>query len=69
MIKSEEKKSEESLRDLWGNIKQTNIYIMRVLEGEERETGSESLFEGLMAEIWGRKWTPKLKKMKGLQLR
>ena len=31
------KKTEESLRDLWDNIKFTNIHIIRVPEGEERE--------------------------------
>ena len=31
------KRNEDSLRDLWDNIKCTNIYIIWVLEGEERE--------------------------------
>ena len=30
-------KSDKSLRDLWDNIKHTNIHIIRVPEGEERE--------------------------------
>ena len=29
--------NEDSLRDFWDNIKQTNICILGVLEGEERE--------------------------------
>ena len=31
------KRNEESLRDLWDNIKQTNIRIIGVPEGEERK--------------------------------
>ena len=30
------RKNEDSLRDLWDNIKHTNIHIIRVPEGEER---------------------------------
>ena len=38
------KRTEESLRDLWDNIKHTSIHIIGVPEGEERE-GSEKIFE------------------------
>ena len=31
------KRNEDSLRDLWDNIKSTNICIIGVPEGEERE--------------------------------
>ena len=31
------KRNEDSLRDLWNNIKRTNIRIIGVPEGEERE--------------------------------
>ena len=31
------KRNENNLRDLWDNIKCTNICIIGVLEGEERE--------------------------------
>ena len=31
------KRNEDSLRDLWGNIKCNNIHIIGVPEGEERE--------------------------------
>ena len=44
------KKNEDSLRDLWDNIKCTNIRIIGVPEGEEREKGAENLFEEIMAE-------------------
>ena len=31
------KRNENSLRDPWGNIKQNNIHIIGVQEGEERQ--------------------------------
>ena len=31
------KRNEDSLRDTWDNIKHTNIHIIGVPEGEERE--------------------------------
>ena len=31
------KTNEESLRELWDNVKRTNIHIIGVPEGEERE--------------------------------
>ena len=34
-------KNEDSLRDLWENIKHTNIHIIGVREGEEREKGTD----------------------------
>ena len=37
--------NEDSLRDLWDNIKCPNIHIIGVPEGEEREKGSEKIFE------------------------
>ena len=39
------KRSEDSLRDLWDNIKCNNIRIIGVPEGEEREKGTEKIFE------------------------
>ena len=33
------KRNEDSLRDLWNNVKCTNICIIRVPEGEQREKG------------------------------
>ena len=44
------KKNEDSLRDLWDNVKHTNISIIRVPEGEEREKGSNKIFEEIIAE-------------------
>ena len=42
-------KRKDSLRDLW-DIKHTNICIIRVPEGEEREKGPEKIFEEIIAE-------------------
>ena len=36
-IEKRMKRNEDSLRDLWDNIKCTNIHILRVPEGEEGE--------------------------------
>ena len=44
------KRNEDSLRDLWDNIKRTNIHIIRVPEGEEREEGLKKRFEEIMVE-------------------
>ena len=44
------KKNEDSIRDLWDNIKHTNIRISGVPDGEEKEKGTENLFEEIMAE-------------------
>ena len=43
------KKNKVSLRDKWDNIKCTNIHIIGVSEGEERNKGAENLFEGIIA--------------------
>ena len=54
------KKEEESLRDLWNNFKPTNIHIIGVPEGEEREKGPEQIFEEIIVEnfsITGKKST------------
>ena len=37
-------KKEDSLRDIWDNIKCTNICILEVPEGEEKQQGIENLF-------------------------
>ena len=48
--KKKEEEEEESLRDLWNNFKHTNIHIIGVPEGEEREKGPEKIFEEIIAE-------------------
>ena len=44
------KRNEDSLRDLWDNIKCTNIHIIGVPEGEEREKGPEKIFEEIVVD-------------------
>ena len=43
------KTNEESLRELWDNVKCTNIHIIGVPEGEEREKGTEKIFQEIIA--------------------
>ena len=43
------KRIEDSLRDPW-DIKYTNIRIIGIPEGEEREKGTEKIFEDIIAE-------------------
>ena len=43
-----------SPRDLWNNIKHTNICITGAPEGEEREKGTEKIFEEIIAENMGK---------------
>lgn len=61
-----EKKSKDSLRNLWDNIKQTNIGIIGVLE----EAGVEDVFEEIMAKDFlnfGRKWIFRSRKTRKFQ--
>ena len=44
------KRNEDSLRDLWDNIKHNNICIIGVPEGEEREKRPEKIFEEIIVE-------------------
>ena len=44
------KRNEDSLRDIWDNIKCKNIRIIGVPEGEEREKGPEKIFEDIIVE-------------------
>ena len=44
------KKNEDSIRDLWDNIKRTNVSIIGVPKGEEREKGPEKIFEEIITE-------------------
>lgn len=44
------KRNEDSFSDLWDNIKYTNICIVEVPEGEEREKAPEKIFEEFIAE-------------------
>ena len=44
------KRNEDTLRDLWDNIELTNIHIIGVPEGEEREKRPEKIFEEIIVE-------------------
>ena len=44
------KRTEDSLRDLWDNIKRTNIEIIGVPEEEEKKKGTEKISEEIIVE-------------------
>ena len=44
------KRTEDSLRDLWDNIKCTNTRIIGVPEEEEKKKGYEKIFEEIIVE-------------------
>ena len=44
------KRIEDSLRDLWGNIKCKNIRIIGVPEEEEKKKRTEKIFEEITVE-------------------
>ena len=55
------KRNKDSLRDPWDNIECTNIHIIGVPEGEEREKRPEKILEVIIAEAsltWERKQSP-----------
>ena len=66
------KRNEDSLRDLWDNIKCTNIRIIGVPEGEEREKGPENIFEEVKIENFpnmGKEITTQVKEMQRVPYR
>ena len=44
------KRIEDSLRDIWDNIKHSNIRIIGVPEEEEKKKGTEKIFEEIIVE-------------------
>ena len=46
------KRNEDSLGDLWDNTKCTNVHIIWVPEGEEREKGPEKIYEEITVETF-----------------
>ena len=44
------KRNEDSLRDIWDNIKHTNIWIICIPEEELKKKGSEKIFEEIILE-------------------
>ena len=49
-IEKRMERNEDSLRDLWDNIKCTNIRTIGFPEGEEKEKRPEKIFEEIIAE-------------------
>ena len=52
------KRIEDSLKNLWENIKHTKIQIIRVPEEEEKKQGTEEIFEEIIlktSQTWERK--------------
>ena len=44
------KRTEDSLRDIWDNIRRTNVQIIGVPEEEDRNKGTEKIFEEIIVE-------------------
>ena len=44
------KRIEDSLRDLWDNIKHANIWVIRAPEEEGKKKGTEKIFEEIIVE-------------------
>ena len=54
------KRTEDSLRYLWDNIKYTNVWIIGVPEEEEEKKGYENIFEEIIVENFPtQKWKRK----------
>ena len=49
-IEKRMKRNQDSLRDLWDNMKCSNIHIIAVPEGKKREKGPEKIFKEITAE-------------------
>ena len=61
------KRIEDSLRDLWDNIKRTNIRLIGVPEEEEKKKGSEKIFEELIVESFPNTGKEIVNKVQGVQ--
>ena len=49
-VKKKKNENEDSLRDVWDNIKHTNIQIIGVPEEGEKKKGYEKIFETITVE-------------------
>ena len=45
------KRTENSLRDLWDNIKHTNIQVTEVQKEEKEKKGCETIFEEIIVDL------------------
>ena len=64
------KRNEDSLRDLWDNIKHNNIHIIGVPEGEEREKGPGKIFEDIIVKNFpnmGKEIATKVQEVQGVR--
>ena len=48
------KRTDNSLRDLWDNIKHINIWIIGVPEEEEKKKGYEKIFEEIIVDSFSK---------------
>ena len=46
------KGTEDSLRDIWDNIKHTNLRLIGVPEEEEKKKGYEKIFEEIISTLF-----------------
>ena len=61
------KTNEESLQELLDNVKHTNIHIIGVPEGEEREKETEKIFQEIIAENFPNMWKESLTQIQEAQ--
>ena len=61
------KRAEDSLRDIWENIKCTNIQIIGVPEEEEKKKGYKNVFEDIIVENFPNMKNEKVSKVQELQ--
>ena len=61
------KRNKDSLRDCWDNTKCTNIHIVGVPEGEEREKEPEKIFEEIIVENFPNMGKETLTQVQGVQ--
>ena len=58
------KRIEDTLKDLWDNVKHTNIRIIGVTEEEEKKKGTEKIFEKIIVENFPKMGKERIKSRK-----